>query len=85
MQKSQYTLSYNCSKGTANWVSWHLSAAWMGPTARQDDFRADNTLPTGWYRVTPTNYVNSGFDKGHMCDSEDRTLTIGDIRYIFND
>ncbi len=23
LEKPQYTLSYNCSRGTANWISWH--------------------------------------------------------------
>jgi len=72
MQKAGYTLSYNRSKGTANWVSWHLSAAWKGATARQDDFRSDLALPVGWYAVKTSDYTNSGFDRGHLCPSDDR-------------
>ena len=41
MAKDQYALSYNNAKRTANWVSWHLSTAWIGPIDRRDDFRAD--------------------------------------------
>lgn len=72
MEKQAYTLSYNRNKGTANWVSWHLSTAWKGETARQNDFRPDDKLPQGWYAVTPKDYANTGFDRGHLCPSDDR-------------
>ena len=39
--RPQYALSYNARKGTANWVSWHLSAAWKGDYKRKDVFRQD--------------------------------------------
>ena len=47
--KDQYTLSYNRDQGKPNWVSWHLSSDWLGSAPRQDDFRADADLPSGWY------------------------------------
>lgn len=72
MEKQAYTLSYNRNKGTANWVSWHLSTAWKGDTPRQNDFRPDDKLPQGWYAVTPRDYANTGFDRGHLCPSDDR-------------
>jgi len=67
MTKSQYALSYSRDKGKPNWVSWHLSKAWLGSTSRQDNFAADATLPSGWYRVSSTSYSGSGFDRGHVC------------------
>src|SRR5689334_4771505 len=48
MLKPQYALSYHRDRGIPNWVSWHLSNDWRGSAARQDDFRPDDTLPTGW-------------------------------------
>ena len=72
MRKTQYALSYNNSKGTANWVSWHLNSAWMGTTSRCDCFAIDNTLPTGFFRAPTTNYTGTGFDRGHQCPSADR-------------
>ncbi|WP_439883073.1 DNA/RNA non-specific endonuclease [Pontibacter sp. MBLB2868] len=83
ISKSQYSMSYNSYRGTPNWVSWHLSSAWLGSAPRQDDFRADNSLPTSFYRVTPTDYTNSGFDRGHNCPSADRTLTVTDNSATF--
>lgn len=73
MEKPQYALSYNNINKTPNWVSWQLNRSWLGNTQRQNDFRPDDTLPSGWYRVTPTDYINSGYDKGHMAPSADRT------------
>ncbi|WP_457824569.1 DNA/RNA non-specific endonuclease, partial [Staphylococcus aureus] len=35
----------------------------------------DESLPSDWYRVSPGNYTNSGFDRGHNCPSADRTNT----------
>ena len=76
MDKPQYSMSYSRDNGGPNWVSWHLDTSWLGSTPRQDDFRADTTLPTGWYRVQATDYSGSGFDRGHMCPSADRTITV---------
>ena len=64
-------------------VSWHLDASWFGSTPRQDDFRADLTLPAGWYHVQATDYSGSGYDRGHMCPSADRTKTVTDNSATF--
>ena len=76
MEKPQYTLSYNRSKGTTNWTAWRLDSSWIGTTQRQDDFRPDPALPAGWYQVTDADYSGSGYDRGHMCPSGDRTNSI---------
>ena len=83
LTKPQYTLSYNRDQGKPNWVSWHLGPADLGSAARQDDFRADPDLPSGWYQVKATDYVGSGFDRGHNCPSADRTATVADNSATF--
>ncbi|OGX85565.1 DNA/RNA non-specific endonuclease [Hymenobacter glacialis] len=83
LDKPQYALSYHRDRGTPTWVSWHLDASWRGTAARQDDFRADNTLPAGWYQVQGTSYSGSGFDRGHNCPSADRTSTVADNSATF--
>ena len=83
LQKSQYTVSFSQDRGIPNWVSWHLTKDWIGEADRQDDFRVDNTLPADWYRVSPTSYTGSGFDRGHNCPSADRTKTIEDNSATF--
>lgn len=72
LSRSQYTLSYNNSKGTPNWVSWHLSSAWKGSTPRCDCFKSDTALPSTFYSPSTIDYTGSGFDRGHLCASADR-------------
>lgn len=76
MERTYYSLSYSRDRGTPNWVSWHIQQSDLGSTPRQDDFRADNTLPAGWYQVGSTSYSGSGFDRGHNCPSADRTASV---------
>jgi DNA/RNA endonuclease G, NUC1 len=83
MPKPQYTLSYNRSKATANWVGWRLDSSWIGSTPRQDDFRPDTTLPTGWYQVLDEDYSGSGYDRGHMTPSGDRTNSVANNSATF--
>ena len=83
MIKTQYALSYHRDRGTPNWVSWHLDNTWLGNASRQDDFRADASLPAGWYRVQNTDYSGSGFDRGHNTPSADRTYSVSDNSATF--
>ncbi len=76
MTKPQYALSYNRTRGIPNWVSWQLDQGWLGEAERQDDFRPDPSLPEKWERVTPTDYRRSGYDRGHLTPSADRTNTV---------
>lgn len=76
LDKFQYALSYHRDNGTPNWVSWHLDSSWLGSSGRTNDFRADTTLPADWYRVQAGDYSGSGYDRGHMCPSGDRTNSI---------
>ena len=71
--RPQYTLSYNQSRGTPNWVSYELDARQM--VAGQDRcncFTADPNLPAP-KQIFTTDYTNGGFDRGHMTRSADRT------------
>ncbi|MCS6905708.1 MAG: DNA/RNA non-specific endonuclease [Bacteroidia bacterium] len=73
LRKPQYALSYNCLLNRANWVAWHLSRAWLGEVDRQNNFRADESLPRSCSKVNMYDYTGSGFDRGHLCPSGDRT------------
>ncbi len=78
MEKPQFAMSYHRDNGRPNWVSWHLDPSWLGSTPRQDSFRPDTMLPAGWYQVLGTDFSGSGYDRGHMCPSADRTKTVAD-------
>lgn len=76
MDKTYYSVCYNSETGIPNWVSWHLGTSDIGSTPRQDDFRADDALPATWYHVSDISYTGSGFDRGHSCPSNDRTISV---------
>jgi endonuclease G, mitochondrial len=76
--RPQYSLSYSDKKGIPNWVAWELDETWLGLSGRAGKFAADNDLPEGWNRVKPSDYTGSGFDRGHMTNSEDRSRSVED-------
>lgn len=82
--RSQYVVSYNKNRNVPNWVSWNLNKDWYGDVGRYSGkFFTDTSLPSGYYRVTHDDYTNSGFDRGHMVRSEERTATVEDNRSTF--
>jgi len=76
LNRKYWAASYNPKRLDANWVSWQLLAADLGNTDRTDAFAEDLALPDSIRKVTPKDYVHSGYDKGHMCPSADRTSTV---------
>jgi endonuclease G, mitochondrial len=68
-----YAISYNNDKRIPNWSSWQLNQSWLGKVPRSNDFRSDTTLPKGWYQVKSSDYNGSGYDRGHLTPSADRT------------
>lgn len=69
-----YVESYSKTRGTPNWVSWHLDGSnTTNATGRLDNFAGYSGLPAGYYQVQSTSYSGSGFDRGHNCPSADRT------------
>ncbi len=76
--RPQYALSYAKNKGIPNWVSWELNASWLGDAHRVGKFAPDEELPTDWERIKPADYTGSGFDRGHMANSEDRSRSAED-------
>jgi len=83
MVKPQYALSYNNKTHTANWVSWQLNKSWMGTADRKNDFRPDGALPAAAYKVRPNDYTGSGYDRGHIAPSADRTRNEADNSATF--
>jgi endonuclease G len=75
MLKPYFVLSYNNTKGTANWVSWRVTAADLGDAPRKQVFDPDTTLPPGFKVVTHKDYSGSGFDRGHLCPHGDRAAS----------
>ncbi len=72
LEKPQYSLSYNETTKTPNWVSWQLNKAWLGTTPRSSGFIQDTTLPNGLTQINTVDYKNTGYDRGHMLPSSQR-------------
>lgn len=83
IQRTVEAIDYNDTLGQANWTSWDLTAADIGTVTRSTSFYTDTNLPTGFHRVTTSEYTNTGFDRGHMCASDDRTDTTNDNKTVF--
>lgn len=73
IERTQYVLSYNRDHGTPNWVSWRLTENDLGDVQRSNVFKSDTTLPKEWYHVRTDDYTGSGYDRGHLCPSADRS------------
>jgi len=71
----EYVVDYNPVHEEPNWVSWQLIAEDLGSVHRSGRFRADPDLPLELYHVGPGDYLDSGYDRGHLCPSADRTRT----------
>jgi endonuclease G len=70
-----FVLSYNPRRRVPNWVAWRLTRADLGEVPRRDHFHEDPLLPDIYPRVLPTDFGGSGFERGHMCPSGDRTAS----------
>jgi len=84
IQRSIEALDYNDNRGQANWASWDLTSGDAnGAVARQDSYAADKSLPPNFYKVAASEYSLSGFDRGHLCPSADRTDSTNDNDMTF--
>lgn len=80
-RRTQYNLSYNASRGGPNWVSWNVNRTQFGsaPRGAFGNNSVDPLLPQyGVYQVTTCDYTNSGYTRGHMTQSEQRTQSKAD-------
>lgn len=71
-----YVISFNSENCEPNWTSWDLVKRDVGKAARQNDFHKDTKLPDILCHATPGDYAHSPYDRGHLCDSDDRTLNV---------
>jgi endonuclease G, mitochondrial len=76
--RQQFAASWNASTRTANWVAWRLTASDIGDTERSQ-FYHDPEIDT----PAPSDYTRSGYDRGHLCPSKDRSDTPENNRGVF--
>ena len=82
IERLQYVLSYNDKRKTANWACWQLVKKDVGKVAR-GSFEADRGLPKGFAQVGFGVYTGSGFDRGHLVPSRDRSDAEGNNDAVF--
>ena len=78
LTKPGFITSYNSARGGPNWVSWNINASTFGDAERCECFSPDAALGTSVVdadRINDQDYVNGGYDRGHMVQSESRTST----------
>jgi len=69
--KKQFVVSYNLNTNCPNYVAWNLTKNRVnGSAKRSDTFMGDPLIGAG-SRVETTDYVGSGYDRGHMCPAGD--------------
>ena len=82
LSRSQYAISYNDDTRQANWVSWSYTTTDSGATDRTDAWSIETDLPAGYLRIGTATF-GTGWDRGHMTPSADRTLTYADNAITF--
>jgi DNA/RNA endonuclease G (NUC1) len=89
VRHAEYTVSFNPTRGTPNWVSYDLDASHFGPEDRCDCFTFDPDLPASFARYTTADYTGAGafhgygIDRGHLARSFDRTSASLDNAHTF--
>lgn len=73
--RNAYALDYSDTLRQPNWASWNYTTSDSGSSGR-GSFATDTNLPAGFYQVKTTDYQGSGYDRGHLCPSGDRTVSV---------
>jgi endonuclease G len=81
IQRAQYAMDYNDTFRQPNWVSWSYTTGDSGGSGRSPNFFIDTSLPTGFTQVSTNTFP--GYDRGHMCPSGDRTISVADNEVTF--
>lgn len=82
-----YTALFSADNGVPYWVAWKLSGdRTEGNVRRCDSFFPDPAIPED-YRVEPSDYSASEYDRGHMCPAADNrwsTVAMNESFYMTN-
>ena len=71
LKRQGFTISYNKTTKTPNWVAWHLTKSHTYGRARRDEQAFEEDSSIGTPRATLADYYNSRYDRGHMCPAGD--------------
>lgn len=83
IERFEFTSGFKCEYGVPLWVAYNLNADWFGDTPRwTGNFIVDSLLPQSCW-IKHSDYTNSGYDRGHMVRSEERTKTVDENKATF--
>lgn len=74
LEKNEYTLGFSGRRFQPYWVSWMVNKESIGNAPRANRFHKERELQR-YESALPSDYKKSGFDRGHLCPSADRTAT----------
>lgn len=72
--KSQYAVGFSPKRFEPYWVSWVVTNKSMGDAERTNRFHIESNFDNV-VTASPADYQKSGYDRGHLCPSADRTST----------
>jgi endonuclease G len=84
ISRPEYVLGYDGELNAVRWVAWNLTLKSLGKSGRtQGGFVSDPVLPKGYETMSQKYYTGSGYDRGHICPSEQRTSSVESNRNTF--
>lgn len=88
VEHTGFALSFDETTNCPRWVAWELTAEEVETKAvtRVNDFCGDPLVPAP-HRVEPSDYRESGYDRGHMCPAGDMkwsSRAMSDCFYMSN-
>ncbi len=85
LRDDNVVVSFDCALGHAQWVSWTVSDSDLGSVSRSKEFYPESQLPrSNCIHPQPEDYSGSGFDRGHMAPSGDRTASRESNNAVFS-
>jgi len=83
IDKNEFWSGFSCDYGVPLWVSYELNKEWYGEVPRwSGNFIADSAVTNSCW-VRHSDYTNSGYDRGHLVRSEERTRTVDENKSTF--
>jgi len=83
--RKQYIIVYNEKYNMPNFAVYNLNKSWFGGVARYDGKFLQDTLlnKLSLKKITHDSYTNTGYERGHLVRSEERSLTEQDNKSTF--
>jgi endonuclease G, mitochondrial len=75
LERGEFVIGWDSALNAPRWALWSVTRADIGRAKRRNDFHADTDVPATMLRVGPQDYSQSGYDRGHLCPSGDRTAS----------